>query len=124
MRAKIAARGTKSLASVAVPLQPRGFLELRPNYSCVLLFCGAALQLRRAGATGSAMRILEEQAWNGAESTMFQSLGRWDNELGQRAAPHQGLQPSLVLRCNITRRQQEDITSCLGKGVTPVGRRC
>src|SRR5262245_4605145 len=57
--------------SVAVPLQPRGFLELRPNYSCMLLFCGAALQLLRAGATGSAMRILEEQAWNGAKTTMF-----------------------------------------------------
>ena len=69
--AKIAAAGAKSLASVAAPLHPPGFLELRPNNSCMLLFCSAALQLRRADSTGSVIRILEEQAWNGAKSTIF-----------------------------------------------------
>jgi hypothetical protein len=69
--AKIAAAGAKSLASVAAPLHPPGFLELRPNNSCMLLFCSAALQLRRADSTGSVMRILEKQAWNGAKRTIF-----------------------------------------------------
>jgi hypothetical protein len=69
--AKIAAAGAKSLASVAAPLHPPGFLELRPNNTCMLLFCSAALQLRRADSSGSAMRILEEQAWNGAKNTIF-----------------------------------------------------
>jgi hypothetical protein len=50
---------------------PQGSLELRPNNSCMLLFCSAALQLRRADSTGSVIRILEEQAWNGAKSTIF-----------------------------------------------------
>ena len=60
--AEIAAVGTKSLASVAAPLHSAGFLKLRSNSSCILLFCSAALQLRRADSTGSVMRILEEQA--------------------------------------------------------------
>jgi hypothetical protein len=69
--AKVAAAGAKSLASVAAALHSLGFLKLRPNSACVLLFCGAALQLRRADSSGSAVRILEEQAWNGAKSTIF-----------------------------------------------------
>jgi hypothetical protein len=54
--AKIAAAGAKSLASVAAPLHPLGFLELRPNSACMLLFCSAALQLRRADSTESVVR--------------------------------------------------------------------
>jgi len=69
--AKIAAAGAKSLASVAAPLHSLEFLKLRPNNTCTLLFCSAALQLRRADSSGSAMRILEEQAWNGAKNTIF-----------------------------------------------------
>jgi hypothetical protein len=69
--AKIAAAGAKSLAYVAAPLHSLAFLKLRPNSACMLLFCGAALQLRRADSSGSAMRILEEQTWNGAKNKIF-----------------------------------------------------
>jgi hypothetical protein len=50
--AKVAAAGAKSLASVAAPLHPAGFLKLRPNNTCTLLFCSAALQLRKADSNG------------------------------------------------------------------------
>src|SRR6476660_9724512 len=50
---KIAAAGAKSLASVAAPLHLLEFLKLRPNNTCTVLFCSAALQLRRAESSGS-----------------------------------------------------------------------
>ena len=54
------------------------FLKLRPNSACMLLFCSAALQLRRADSTKSDMRAPEERDLHDAKCTIFEVLGRFD----------------------------------------------
>jgi hypothetical protein len=105
---KIAADGAKSLASVAAPLHPAGFLELRPNNACTLLFCSAALQLRKADSTGSVTRILDKQAWNGAKRTIFEVLGQFDAGLPAAfGVPTRICNQIACLRCNMTSGSKE-----------------